>query len=579
MKKIILVANCVFFQFVSLKSQIVIQKLANINTNSQHCSPTFKEFDSVLFFNAGLFIPGNGLEPWKYDFKNTCPYNFLNLNKNNNTNSTPIFLEKINDKIVFTATDGNSNYSLWNTNGSIGNASKIIGNPSSFYINEPSCNSIGAFSQNTFYVVLNNQLIFNAKDSLNGEELWISDGVNANLLKDIEPSLFSNNLPVSSNPRNFTTVGSKVFFIANTKQFYSELWVTDGTNSGTKLVKDIYEGNRIHSLSEPRNLFSFNNKLIFTANDSLHGEELWLSDGTEQGTILIKDINNGMASSNPYMFKVFNNQLYFIANDGINGTELWTYNPSNGSTYMVKDISPSGNSFLEELIISQNKLYFLNNGLELWESDGTNSGTKLIKGGLSYASKLHPFAGKLVFNNNSALWVSDATSLGTIELKSNINPRRFISLESKLIVYEFNKFYLCDSQFKVDLINYPTGLNIYGDVFQIDNSIYFEGNDNNGYQLFRVGDSIPPCNVFTKIQNQNANENKIRIYPNPVNSDFLKINTTFNTSCSLYDSFGKLVLYTPLKLGDNIIQLLNLNNGIYFLKIEKVFYPISVQKF
>jgi len=576
MNKSLLSVFGVFLLYINLQSQVILQKLANINTNSQHCSPTFKEFNNVLYFNAGLTVHEKGLEPWKYDFNTTCPYNFLDLNKNGN--SEPIFLTEINGKLLFTAMDNNSTYSIWNTDGNFGNANKINSSISSFHMIQPNCFSLGAFGQNTYYASLNNQLIFNAFDSINGEELWISDGVNASLLKNVDPGVFNANSPKSSYPKNLTVVGSNVFFTAYNSAYYNELWVTDGTTSGTKLVKDIYKGNRIHSSSGPNNLFEFNNRLYFTANDSIHGEELWVSDGTELGTNMLKDIHVGSVDSKPYQFTLLNNKLCFLANDGISGTELWTYDPASGMTSLIKDLTFSGNSLIEEFVLSRNKLYFINNGAELWESDGTSSGTNIIKSGLLYASNLHSFAGKLFFNNNSSLWVSDGTTSGTNELKSNINPRKFISLDSKLVIYETNKFHLCDSQLLLSSIKNPTGVNIYGDVFKKNNSIFFEGGDNSGYHLYRIGDSIPPCNVFTNVQRAESNNTNITIYPNPNHSNFIHVSMPQISNYILFDTYGKQLCSGDLTEGINSIEITGYSNGIYFVKIDDVYHSFVIQK-
>ena len=50
------------------------------------------------------------------------------------------------------------------------------------------------------------------------------------------------------------------------------------------------------------------NKLVFQANNSTHGTELWISDGTEAGTVMLKDIAPGdrSSSSNPRAFLSYN---------------------------------------------------------------------------------------------------------------------------------------------------------------------------------------------------------------------------------------------------------------------------------
>ena len=65
--------------------------------------------------------------------------------------------------------------------------------------------------------------------------------------------------------------------------------------------------------------------LYFTADDGVNGRELWKSDGTEAGTVLVKDINPGSGGSFPSSMTAVGDTLYFTANDGVNGRELWAY--------------------------------------------------------------------------------------------------------------------------------------------------------------------------------------------------------------------------------------------------------------
>ncbi|MGJ5635029.1 hypothetical protein, partial [Nostoc sp. CALU 1950] len=65
----------------------------------------------------------------------------------------------------------------------------------------------------------------------------------------------------------------------------SELWKSDGTEAGTVRVKDINTAT-IHS--SPQNLTNVNGTVYFVANDSSGDSELWKSDGTEAGTVRVK---------------------------------------------------------------------------------------------------------------------------------------------------------------------------------------------------------------------------------------------------------------------------------------------------
>src|SRR5437660_1690432 len=90
-----------------------------------------------------------------------------------------------------------------------------------------------------------------------------------------------------------------IFFTADDLTHGIELWITDGTAAGTVLVKDINPG---PGGSFPSNLTNVNGTLFFTAFDPINGTELWLSDGTAAGTVLVKDISLGISSSNPRQF-------------------------------------------------------------------------------------------------------------------------------------------------------------------------------------------------------------------------------------------------------------------------------------
>jgi ELWxxDGT repeat protein len=59
---------------------------------------------------------------------------------------------------------------------------------------------------------------------------------------------------------------------------------------------------------------------VFSATDGINGTELWTSDGTEAGTSFVKDINTGLADSNPKNFTdLGNGQAVFVATDAVHG--------------------------------------------------------------------------------------------------------------------------------------------------------------------------------------------------------------------------------------------------------------------
>ena len=162
------------------------------------------------------------------------------------------------------------------------------------------------------------------------------------------------------------------------------------------MVKDIYSG---ISSSYPNYLTAVGNTIYFAADNGINGLELWKSDGTDVGTVMVKDINSeGTYDSYPYGLTAVGNTLYFRADDGTNGSELWKSDGSSVGTLIVKDINPGAvGSSPMELISFDDDLYFMandgNNGYELWRSDGTASGTVMVKDTYSAISNTNEYFG------------------------------------------------------------------------------------------------------------------------------------------------------------------------------------------
>ncbi|MFN4247600.1 MAG: ELWxxDGT repeat protein [Flavipsychrobacter sp.] len=239
-----------------------------------------------------------------------------------------------------------------------------------------------------------------------------------------------------SSPSAIVIANGNMFFAATTATHGRELWMSDGTATGTKEVLDIYADT---TSSNPQTLVEYNNKVYFFAKDNTHGYELWVSDGTATGTQLVKDINQGSGDGKGCAFSpkmiVFNGKLLLEANDGVNGCELWISDGTTAGTQLLKDINPGINkSDIEEMTIASGKLYFTANdglhGKELWATDGTTTGTQIVKdiniGGAAFPSYLMAVNGKLCFIANDGtygweLWVSDGSLTGTVMVK-DINP-------------------------------------------------------------------------------------------------------------------------------------------------------------
>ncbi len=149
---------------------------------------------------------------------------------------------------------------------------------------------------------------------------WVSDGTGAGTAPLADAALQEIPDYVVVPPRHFTELGDRVYFAASDMAHGDELWSTDGTPEGTALVKDIAPGKLD---AEPRSLVAWRGRLYFRARDIAHGMELWTSDGTAEGTRLVQDISPGPSWSNPQELTVAGESLYFSAHDGEHGRELW----------------------------------------------------------------------------------------------------------------------------------------------------------------------------------------------------------------------------------------------------------------
>jgi ELWxxDGT repeat protein len=319
------------------------------------------------------------------------------------------------------------------------------------------------------FTVIGSQLFFTAYDSLHGNELWVTDGTSAgtHMISDIYAG------PSGSYPSMLTVCNSKLYFSANDSIHGTELWVSDGTTSGTSLVKDILAGpgssypfgSALTSHGFVYGFHVFNSKIYFNANDSIHGAELWMTDGTTAGTVLVADIQTGPGSSNPFCISDLNGKMIFTAaTDTIDGYEVWASDGTTGGTSLLKTINPGGGHYsgngsdaadFSGYTLLNGKLYFsatqAATGYELWSTDGTTAGTVMVKDILAGPGSsdagyygLYAYNGKVYFPasdsvNGSQLWSSDGTAAGTAMVKMlspypyNTAPTDFISFNGQLM--------------------------------------------------------------------------------------------------------------------------------------------------
>ncbi len=389
---------------------------------------TVKVADIPQYYNASatvgdrLFVAGNdntyGVELWTSDGTATG----TKLVKDIYTGDGGSGIESIipiGNRVFFGADENSDSYMrrLWRSDGTAaGTAPVPLGLPADF---NPEAEAIAEF---------NGRLFAQIGDSTHGREPWMidPDKGTATFLVDL------NQIDaLSSMPRNFYVANDRLIFRAG-----GVLWGSDGSAAGTSLLyQEIYDRRQIRQGADD---FAVVGKhLYFLIDDELNRDvEVWRTDGTAAGTVLVKDaiastLDNGPVNS---MADV-NGALYFarFAQDRP-GTELWRSDGTPGGTVYVATPFPAAyqqSSEIDEITGVGHIAYFVAtngvNGVELWRSDGTGAGTRMVKdirpGAEGSAPSNLTAVGSRVFFfaddgvHGRELWRSDGTPGGTVMVK------------------------------------------------------------------------------------------------------------------------------------------------------------------
>ena len=489
---------------------------------------------------------------------------------------------KMNNQ-AYSWTWGNSGIEIWGTAGSEENTLQI---------------SDGLHLQNTsnqwpLFVARDSLLVFPYYQPGSPSRPWVSDGSfgSEKLLLNLKVDF-----------REFSTDGEYVYFITEGNlNGYNGLYITDGTEAGTQLLKE--------GISGVKNWISFNG--YFYAKSKFENQTYLLkTDRTPAGTNLLAEAK-GLEDENLVAFK---DSLFFFKMDDNNNWDLWRSDGTINGTAIAVPLGQFGCDNPENLFVVSNKLIFWATdpvyGHEPWVSDGTINGTMILK-------DLNPapergifrtvpilFKDRLFFNLDTheyggELWVTDGTENGT-HLLIDIMPGPTSSEPD-----------LRDAVIVDSLLYFRAFTEAYGyELWQTDGSVSgtFMTDDicegpcsSNPQNMFSFGDGrllfraystkvgmepriYIPAEYTATNERSFSNKNNFTVYPNPISSNEINIKLNEENIIStirIIDLNGQIIFEKNIEKNTDTTNLkleTFLPNGIYFIQLlnkEKTFFGIK----
>ncbi len=529
MKKSILI-HCLIWT-LSMSAQVV--SLGNLNPDGSSNPTELFAFGNILLFAANDGTHGNEL--WKSNGSEQGTVMIGDLIPSE-ASSNPSDFVIYKDTAYFSAYISTDEAALWKTDGSAEGTLMVKSFPNS---------RKGIYN----LAVLNGDLLFfvdNSTDSTHSVALWKTRG-NADETVLVRDSFYavskaSNDLDPS---QKMAYLNNELYFVASNDTLGLELWKTNGTDSGTVMVKDI----ALMGGSDPLWLTTFKDHIYFTAydNDTL-GRELWKTDGSTEGTVLVRDIYKGSAGSNIQWLSAGDNLLLFSASNESNGNEPWSTDGTEEGTQMILNLDTTvgegeNGSNPRELIYTGSFWFFAasgteTNGVVLYKTDGTSTGTVPVKdipqnGGNNPES--------LILNNevlyytadtawtDKELWQSDGTDAGTyrvadIALGATSSSPQFLTL--------VNDYVFLSAETETE-----------------------------GRELFRTG-------LVTTVADQSSDAQVSEIWPNPTSGISYVSGLNIGDRIEVRDVLGQLVLNRIATDPGEAIHLEQQPQGVYLVQIK-----------
>jgi len=364
-------------ELYKIKSDGTVQLVKDINTDPLDTSPdgnpkNFFEYNGLLYFSGNdgdVSTDKHKVELWKTDGTAAGTQMVADIWPGGVSNSSdPNSMFTFNGKLYFQAKGSSTSVQFWRYDGVT--APKQITSCFNDGYAVPIIPTVDQTNGKTYFKVSVGAYELGV---LNADETW--------QVIDINPGA-----GLSDHGFDGTSAGilyrGKFYFDGDNGTSGDELFVSDGTVSGTKLVKDIYTGGD----SDPKGFVIYNDAIYFFAKVAT-GMQLWKSDGTEAGTVKVAEPFAGGNADMDYL-AVYNGKLYFSATDGTNGKEVWSYD--GNSAVMLKNINTTAAAGSNPKGFTEvgGLLFFVANdgsGDKLWVTNGKTEYTKILQMSNGYA--------------------------------------------------------------------------------------------------------------------------------------------------------------------------------------------------
>ena len=387
--------------------------IGDIRPGEDGSSPrNFRDVDNTLFFVADDGVHGSEL----WSTAQGGPFIVKDVNPGQ-AGSSPQIVASADQEVYFTADDGVHGRELW----------WYLFGPDAFFVKDLNPGPTGSDITSAAFTTREDSfgdlvVLFSGNNGSSGQALWATSS-------QLEPVQLTFNSPDGGGPVYLTSVGDNVYFSGYDADRGREVWVSDGTPTGTNIIGDLAAGGYD---STPRHLQAVNGRLFFVADTDLFHpvSNVYTVEGGQP--IAVARYFSGTQGSDPRPFYEAGSGVEFRTTD----TEFW-----NSGFWFSDGTSIGTQRFLEDFELfyrfagSNGRSAFLEqrlNGSSIFASGGPTDFQSLTLGAPLGFQTLGPLGVFLVQTEDGRLtiWTSDGTTSGSHairELDSGSLPMSFVA--------------------------------------------------------------------------------------------------------------------------------------------------------